>query len=123
MFFSYDPLTYNPAINIYRRMATEVRTPDEAPLSAADIRLARRYFSNVGHREFWISALALFAKYYLVDRVHPNADRYWKRILHEKHETLRWWIPLVKFDSVLTRIPAVRWMAWNMVMWGQKAAV
>jgi 2-polyprenyl-3-methyl-5-hydroxy-6-metoxy-1,4-benzoquinol methylase len=122
MFFSYDPLTYNPAINIYRRMATQVRTPDEAPLSTADIRRARRYFSNVGHREFWITALALFAKYYVVDRVHPNADRYWKRILHEKRETLRWWIPLAKLDSVLTRIPLVRWMAWNMVMWGQKAS-
>ena len=122
MFFSYDPLTYNPAINIYRRMATQVRTPDEAPLSTVEIRLARKYFSNVGHREFWISSLALFAKYYLVDGIHPNADRYWKRILHERREDVRWWIPLTKLDGVLTRIPLVRWMAWNMVMWGRKAA-
>jgi SAM-dependent methyltransferase len=34
-FFSYDPLAYNPVINIYRRMATEVRTPDERPLTRA----------------------------------------------------------------------------------------
>lgn len=122
MFFSYDPLAYNPAINIYRRMATQVRTPDEAPLSVTDIRLARKYFSNVGHREFWITGLTLFAKYYLLDRVHPNADRYWKRILREKRENLRWWIPLAKIDSILTRIPLVRWMAWNIVMWGQKAS-
>ena len=39
MFFSYDPLTYNPLINVYRRMATAVRTTDEAPLTVADIRL------------------------------------------------------------------------------------
>lgn len=122
MFFSYDPLTYNPAINVYRRMATQVRTPDEAPLSTADIRLARKYFSNVGHREFWISALALFAKYYLVDRVHPNAERYWKRILREKPESLRWWLPLRGLDSVLTRVPLLRWLAWNVVIWGQKPA-
>ncbi len=32
-FFSYDPLAYNPVINMYRRMATEVRTPDESPLT------------------------------------------------------------------------------------------
>lgn len=121
MFFSYDPLTYNPAINIYRRIATEVRTPDEAPLSIADIRLARKYFKDVGHREFWISSLALFAKYYLADGVHPNADRYWKRILRENRKSLSWWIPLAKLDSVLTRIPLVRWMAWNVVMWGQKS--
>lgn len=121
MFFSCDPLAYNPAINIYRRMATQVRTPDESPLSTADIRLARKYFSNVDHREFWISSLALFAKYYFVDGIHPNADRYWKRILREKRENLGWWIPLAKLDGALTRIPLVRWMAWNMVMWGRKA--
>lgn len=122
MFFSYDPLAYNPAINIYRRMATAVRTPDERPLTVSDVRLAKGYFTNLGHREFWISGLALFAKYYSLDRVHPNADRYWKRILREKHEDLGWWVPLARVDSVLTRIPLVRWLAWNMVMWGQKSA-
>ncbi|HLW81387.1 MAG TPA: class I SAM-dependent methyltransferase [Candidatus Acidoferrales bacterium] len=120
MFFSYDPLIYNPFINIYRRMATAVRTPDESPLSVADVKLARKYFSHVGHREFWISGLLLFAKYYLVDGVHPNADRYWKRILREKPERLRWWFPLRGLDSVLTRVPLLRWLAWNVVIWGQK---
>lgn len=119
-FFSYDPLTYNPAINIYRRMATEVRTSDERPLTRADVKLASKYFSNFGHREFWIASLALFAKYYLKDRIHPNQDRYWKRIIHEKAEDLRWWAPLQSLDSVLTRIPIVRWLAWNVVMWGEK---
>lgn len=122
MFFSYDPLTYNPLINIYRGMATAVRTPDESPLSVADLRLARKYFSHVGHREFWISSLVLFAKYYLLDRIHPNEDRYWKRILREKPEALRWWLPLRRLDSVLTRIPLVRWLAWNVVIWGQKTS-
>jgi SAM-dependent methyltransferase len=120
VFFSYDPLAYNPVINIYRRMATRVRTPDEAPLKIEDLRLARKYFSNVGHREFWLSTLLLFAKYYLKDRVHPNSDRYWKRILRETPQTLRWWTPLSSLDGVLTRIPGLRWLAWNMVMWGQK---
>jgi SAM-dependent methyltransferase len=120
MFFSYDPLAYNPLINVYRRMATAVRTTDEAPLTVADIRLAREYFGQVQHREFWISALFLFVKYYLVDRVHPNQDRYWKRILREKPGQLRWWFPLRALDDWLTRIPLVRWMAWNVVIWGQK---
>jgi len=119
-FFSYDPLAYNPVINVYRRMATGVRTPDESPLTAADIGCARRYFCKVQHREFWISTLLLFAKYYIVDRVHPNQDRYWKRILRETPETLWWWMPLRALDSLLTRIPLVRWLAWNTVMWGEK---
>jgi SAM-dependent methyltransferase len=119
-FFSYDPLAYNPAINVYRRIATEVRTDDESPLTLADVDLARQYFPNVQHREFWISTLLLFVKYYVADRVHPNQDRYWKRILRETPERLRWWRPLHTLDSVLTRLPIVRWLAWNMVMWGEK---
>ena len=121
-FFSYDPLAYNPAINLYRRMASAVRTPDESPLSRADLDSVRKYFRHVGHREFWVSSLLLFAKYYLVDRVHPNEDRYWKRILRETPLSLRWWMPLRTLDKFLTRIPLVRWMAWNIVMWGEKAA-
>ncbi len=120
MFFSYDPLAYNPVINLYRRMATGVRTPDESPLTTDDTRLARKYFHRVQHREFWIATLLLFAKYYLIDRVHPNADRYWKRILRETPESLRWWRPLRYLDRVLTRIPLVRWLAWNVVIWGEK---
>jgi 2-polyprenyl-3-methyl-5-hydroxy-6-metoxy-1,4-benzoquinol methylase len=119
-FFAYDPLAYNPLIQIYRRMATAVRTPDESPLTAADVHQAKKYFSNVGHREFWLLSLGLFVKYYLVDRVHPNQDRYWKRILGETRRGLWWWLPLRALDSVLTRLPLVRWLAWNVVIWGQK---
>jgi 2-polyprenyl-3-methyl-5-hydroxy-6-metoxy-1,4-benzoquinol methylase len=119
-FFSWDPIAYNPVINIYRKMASKVRTEDEFPLTFADISIAREYFINVGHREFWIATLALFLKYYLVDRVHPNQDRYWKRILKESNRNLWWWQPLRLIDAVLTRLPIVRRLAWNMVMWGEK---
>jgi SAM-dependent methyltransferase len=122
LFFSYDPLAYNPLINIYRRMATQVRTPDEAPLTMADIRLARRYFSRVQHREFWIFTQLLFVKYYLMERIHPNDHRYWKRILRETSASLSWWTPLLSLDRFLTRMPLVRWLGWNVVIWGRKAS-
>jgi 2-polyprenyl-3-methyl-5-hydroxy-6-metoxy-1,4-benzoquinol methylase len=121
-FFSYDPLSYNPAINVYRRMASTVRTLDERPLTAADLTLAKKFFRNVGHREFWVSSQLLFVKYYCIDRVSPKNDRYWKKILRETPRTLWWWIPLRTLDSFLARLPLVRWLAWNMVMWGEKAA-
>jgi ubiquinone/menaquinone biosynthesis C-methylase UbiE len=120
VFFSYDPLAYNPVINVYRRMATKVRTPDERPLTKADIALARKYFDHVQHREFWISSLLLFLKYYLKDRIHPNDDRYWKRILREQPRDLWWWMPLVSLDGILNRVPLIRWLGWNVVMWGEK---
>ena len=120
-FFSWDPLAYNPAIEAYRRMATAVRTADESPLTFADVALARRFFANVGHRQFQIATLAIFLKYYLIDRVHPNQDRYWKRILRETNRSLWWWQPLRAADVVLTRLPLVNRLAWNMVMWGTRA--
>jgi SAM-dependent methyltransferase len=118
-FFSWDPLQYNPVINLYRRMADKNRTPDETPLRRSDLRMAERYFTNVRHREYWVAALALFLKYYLIDRVHPNDDRYWKRILRETSLTLWWWKPLQALDAILTRLPGVRWLAWNMVLMGE----
>ncbi|MFN7998320.1 MAG: methyltransferase domain-containing protein [Bryobacteraceae bacterium] len=120
-FFSIDPIAYNPLINIYRKMATQTRTEDESPLTYQDIATARHYFTDVGHREFWLASLALFVKYYLVDRVHPNDDRYWKRILRETKDTLWWWLPLSRLDRLLTRLPYVRYLCWNTVLWGTKA--
>jgi hypothetical protein len=113
-------LAYNPVIEIYRRVATKVRTEDEAPLTFADVDRAGKYFAGVQHREFWILTLSLLLKYFLLDRVHPNADRYWKRIFRESASSLWWWMPLERMDRVLTRIPGVRRLAWNMVMWGYK---
>jgi SAM-dependent methyltransferase len=120
-FFTIDPLVYNPIIAVYRRMATEVRTVDESPVSFQTLRLARRYFINLRHREFWIASLALFLKYYLFDKIHPNEDRYWKRIYKESAESLWWWYPLRSLDTVLSRIPLVQALAWNMVISGEKA--
>lgn len=119
-FFSIDPIAYNPAINVYRRMANQVRTEDESPLTRADLRLARSFFPNMRWRMFWMTTLALFAKYFLIDRVHPNQDRYWKRILTESKKSLWWWFPLRALDSLLTHLPGVRWWSWNIVLWGRK---
>jgi 2-polyprenyl-3-methyl-5-hydroxy-6-metoxy-1,4-benzoquinol methylase len=119
-FFSIDPVAYNPVINQYRRMATEVRTPDETPLATHDVRLARSFFPDIEYRHFWIATLLLFIKYAMMDRVHPNQDRYWKRILRETDATLRWWKPLLGLDRMLTRIPGLRWWSWNIVMHGTK---
>jgi hypothetical protein len=31
-------------------------------------------------------------------------------------------MPLRALDRLLTRIAVVRWLSWNIVMWGEKAA-
>jgi SAM-dependent methyltransferase len=55
-----EPLTYNPLIWLYRTLAKDVRTPDEHPLSIRQIRSVTRALEG-DHREFWLSALAIFA--------------------------------------------------------------
>lgn len=120
LFISWDPVRYNPVINVYRRMAMDVRSEDEFPLGLADLKKARSYFGEVDVRFFWLATLVLFLKYYLIDRVDPNKERYWKRIYEESAASLRWWRPFYWLDAVLTRLPGLRWLSWNMVMVAKK---
>jgi SAM-dependent methyltransferase len=121
--FFWDPLAYNPAINVYRRLATDVRTTDEHPLTFEIVDQLRRRFVDVGHREFWLATMSLFLKYYFVDRLDPNRVRYWKRILEEDPARIGWWFsPLQRLDTVLLRLPLVRRLAWNIAVWGTKPA-
>ncbi|MBI1861051.1 MAG: class I SAM-dependent methyltransferase [Deltaproteobacteria bacterium] len=120
-FFSWDPIHYNPVINVYRKMASQMRTVDESPLRRVDVRTVKRYFSQVSYRTFWLTTLILFLKYALWDRVSPNTERYWKRILNENEGRLSWFRQLQRLDSLLLRIPGSRWLAWNIVISGQKA--
>ena len=120
-FFFYDPLAYNPAINVYRRLAAKVRTEDERPLRFSHLRIFKEMFTEVAHREFWLATLLIFFKYFLIDWVSPNEDRYWKRILTEDPNRLGWWFnPLIKADNFLLRLPLFRFLAWNIVIWGRR---
>ncbi len=47
LFASWDPVAYNPLINVYRRIARAVRTPDEHPLTLADLRTVARRFPTL----------------------------------------------------------------------------
>jgi hypothetical protein len=101
-------------------MADQMRSVDESPLTLSELRLMKKYFPKVGHREFWLTTLTLFMKYYIWDRVHPNDDRYWKRIFKETPASLWWWWPFRGIDIVLTRMPILRNWCWITVFWGQK---
>lgn len=116
VFCSWDPVKYNPVINIYRWLARKVRTEDEAPIGIQDILQMRRYFGTVQTRHFWFLAQALFLKYFFVDRLSINDNRYWKLIYSETPQSLWWWIPLEKIDRVLLRFPILKWLSWNVVV-------
>jgi SAM-dependent methyltransferase len=119
-FISWDPVKYNPAINIYRKKAMGVRTEDESPLGYEDLKLVREYFPNSTANFFWISGLSIFLKYYFIDKIDPNKERYWKKIYTENDKSLWWWRPLGAFDKILTNCPLIKWLAWNIVIIAKK---
>ncbi|MBI4423400.1 MAG: class I SAM-dependent methyltransferase [Elusimicrobia bacterium] len=120
MLVSWDPVAYNPLINVYRRVATKVRTEDEHPLTMRDLQLFKDRFQQVTFRWFWLSTLLIFVIMVLVQRRNPNKERYWKAVLYEG-EKWRWlYAPLERLDGVLLRLfPFLRRYCWNVVVIAQ----
>ena len=116
--YFWDPVHYNPAIQLYRRMATQVRTEDEHPLKRADIKTLKRVFGgDLRVRFFWFTALAIFFKYFLIDRIHPNQSRYWKKVIEDAPKIQGWMSVLHKIDRVLFAIiPGLKYWAWNVAI-------
>jgi 2-polyprenyl-3-methyl-5-hydroxy-6-metoxy-1,4-benzoquinol methylase len=112
-----EPLTYNPAIEVYRYLARTVRTEDEKPLSFEDIESFNEFFDDVSHKEFWLTTLSVFFKFFLIDRAHPKKERYWKKVYTDA-ERVRWFFePLKRLDDrVLDMVPPLRKLCWNSVI-------
>jgi len=112
-----EPLSYNPAIEVYRHLAKTVRTPDEHPLSFGSISAFEPYFRHIEHREFWLLSLSVFAKFFFLDRVHPSKERYWKKVYTDAPRIERWFKHLRSADEVLLRrLPLLRYLCWNTVI-------
>lgn len=117
IFVSWDPLAYNPVINVYRRMATAVRTPDEHPLTWADIRAFRAQFERVETRYFWLTSLVVFLIMALIQRRDPNKERYWKVVVREEARWRKMYLPLAALDRcLLALLPPLRLLCWNVVV-------
>ncbi len=54
----FEPLGYNPVINLYRKMTPAIRTDDEHPLLLKDFELAKTYFDEVTPHFFHLSSIA-----------------------------------------------------------------
>ncbi len=119
VFVSWDPVAYNPVINIYRRRAMQVRTVDEHPLRLADIRAVRAHFPASHTRWFWLSTLLIFCVMAVVQRRDPNRERYWKTVVEEAGRWAWLYRPLEALDHVLLLIPFLRPLCWNVVIVGR----
>lgn len=112
----WDPLKHNPIINVYRKIATEVRTEDERPLNINIISFLQKKFSDVDYDTFWLCTLWIFIRFYFIERVNPNEERYWKKILFEEQRLRRLYYRLEKIDKYIKKVPMMKRFAWNIAV-------
>jgi len=112
----WDPLQHNPVINVYRRMATQVRTEDEMPLDINIVNYIKSLFSETTYDTFWIATLWIFLRFYLVEKVDPNQERYWKKIIIEQERLKPEYQYLEKLDEFLKKMPLMKRLAWNIAV-------
>ncbi|MCW6037518.1 class I SAM-dependent methyltransferase [Spirulina subsalsa FACHB-351] len=112
----WDPLKHNPVINVYRRMATEVRTEDETPLDIQIVQTVRSRFTQVQYDTFWLASLWIFLQFYLIEKVNPNQERYWKKIILEQERLKPLYCRLERLDRVLKKLPFMKRMCWNLAV-------
>jgi SAM-dependent methyltransferase len=117
---TWDPLAYNPVINVYRSIATSVRTPDEHPLRWRDIKLFRKYFKTVETRYFWLTTLSIFVIMAIFQRRNPNKERFWKTIVDDGEKWRTLYAPLEAVDRLLLLLPPLRLLCWNVVIVSRK---
>lgn len=121
VFVSWDPVAYNPVINVYRAMAKEVRTEDEHPLRLRDVREVRSRFESSETRWFWFTTLLIFILMAVVQFRSPNKERYWKKVIEEADSWAWLYRPLAALDrGLLAVLPFLRPLCWNVVIIGRR---
>lgn len=112
-----EPLPYNPVIEVYRHLASEVRTPDERPVRFEELARSRRLFRRLEHHEFWLASLAIFLWFFLIERASPGKVRYWKKVIEDAARYERIFSVLQAVDRFLLRaFPALGRLCWNTVL-------
>ncbi len=113
--FFIEPLPNNPAINLYRLLADKVRTPTERPISHQDMQIISQTIPNIKIEGFHLFTLLIFVYYFLVERINPNQERYWKKILIDGRRLRGPFNFLHSVDRlVLKIIPQLKWFTWNL---------
>ncbi len=113
-----EPLEHNPAINIYRKIAKDVRTSDEIPLNYDKInKITKARFKSLKHDEFHLATLLIMLWYFLVDRVNPNKERYWDKLINDSKNKEKVFMVLNKIDRFIFFVtPFLRRYAWYTVL-------
>jgi len=55
-------------------------------------------------------------RFYLIEKVNPNQERYWKKIIIEQERLKPEYRRLEKLDRLLKKIPLMKRFAWNIAV-------
>jgi ubiquinone/menaquinone biosynthesis C-methylase UbiE len=116
----WDPLKHNPVINVYRRIAKRVRTLDEKPLDIRIVSTLKYLFREVDYDTFWLISLWIFIRFYFFERVDPNRERYWKKIIIEEPRLRTIYLRLEKIDRLIKKMGYMKRFAWNISIVAKK---
>jgi 2-polyprenyl-3-methyl-5-hydroxy-6-metoxy-1,4-benzoquinol methylase len=112
----WDPVAYNPVINIYRKIAHSVRSLEEHPFGTSEIRKFQRHFSDVKVQWHWLTTMVIFAVMFASGR-NPNRERYWKAVIYEGESWKNIYTPLEKVDRMLLSVfPFLGFLCWNVLV-------
>ena len=112
-----EPLCYNPVISLYRIIANTVRTKNEQPFKFGDFGILDKIFAKVSHREFWLFSQWLFIRFFLIERVSPRKERYWKKVIKDAPRLESKYLRLARLDAAIMKyIPWLSRFCWNTVM-------
>ena len=91
-----EPLGHNVLVNLYRRMTPQYRTVDEHPMLRSDFDLARQYFDDVQVGFYHLTSLAAvpFSRLPVFQPLLATLDA---------------------VDSLLLKLPGIRYQAWTCV--------
>lgn len=116
-----EPLAYNPIIQLYRKIAKEVRTDYEVPLNFRDIQKMQPVFKEFHHREFWLASLLIFTHFFFIRRWHPGKVRYWKKVIEAGYDYEKLFGKLQAMDKwLLKHLPFLKPFCWNTVLIAKK---
>lgn len=112
-----EPLKYNSIINIYRALASNVRTDHEHPLGYEDLKHIERILPDMKHEEYHLFTLLIFIWFFIGERIHPNKARYWKKIIYEADRYGGVFKFLFNIDLIILRLfPFLKRYCWATVI-------
>ncbi len=111
-----EPLGYNPMIQIYRKLAKDVRTKMERPFTFSDIKKLGKGFRYITHTEQQLFTTLIFVWFFVGERLNPSRARYWKKIIDESERYAKVFKFLEKIDWLILKIPLLKMLCWNTVV-------